>query len=153
MPGASGGALKRRLWGITCCVCELLDHSSLAVAFPVASLPENFDEARAEALVARGVAPLLGLETALGALKAAQTGPGRPGWRPAPALEPRATRLLDEAEGKRTAVSDERDRTIFGVAWQFLKGSYWVLDYDRLEHADPTIPTEDRLQLTLQIKY
>ncbi|MDW4548593.1 acetate--CoA ligase family protein [Defluviimonas sp. D31] len=70
-------------------------------AFPVSSLPENFDEARAEALVARGVAPLLGLETALGALKAAQTGPGRPGWRPAPALEPRATRLLDEAEGKR----------------------------------------------------
>ncbi|MCU9846391.1 acetate--CoA ligase family protein [Defluviimonas sp. WL0024] len=70
-------------------------------AFPVASLPENFDETRAEALVARGIAPLMGLETALGALKAAQTQPGQPGWRPAPALEPRATRLLDEAEGKR----------------------------------------------------
>ncbi len=70
-------------------------------AFPVASLPENFDEERAVALIEEGIAPLMGLETALGALKAAQTGPGRPGWRPAPALDPRASRLLDEAEGKR----------------------------------------------------
>jgi len=49
--------------------------------------------------------------------------------------------------------SDERDRTILGLAWQFLKGSYWVLDLDRLEHADPSIPTEDRIQLTLQVHY
>ncbi len=70
-------------------------------AFPVASLPENFDEERAIAMMAEGVAPLMGLETALGALKAAQTGPGRTGWRPAAALAPRETRLLDEAEGKR----------------------------------------------------
>ena len=70
-------------------------------AFPVASLPENFDEERAIALAGAGVAPLMGLETALGALKAAQTGPGRPGWRPASTLGARATRILDEAEGKR----------------------------------------------------
>ena len=69
-------------------------------AFPVASLPENFDEDRAVALIDQGIAPLMGLETALGAIRAAQTGPGRAGWRPAPALPPRATRMLDEAEGK-----------------------------------------------------
>ncbi len=69
-------------------------------AFPVSSLPENFDEARAEALMARGVVPLMGLETALSALKAAQVVPGRAGWRPLAALPVRETRLLDEAEGK-----------------------------------------------------
>ncbi|MCB2137319.1 MAG: acetate--CoA ligase family protein [Rhodobacteraceae bacterium] len=69
-------------------------------AFPVASLPENFDEDRAIALIDRGIAPLMGLDTALGALKAAQTLPGRPGWRPAAATAPRTTRMLDEAEGK-----------------------------------------------------
>ena len=69
-------------------------------AFPVASLPENFDEERAIGLIGQGVAPLMGLETALVALKAAQTGPGRPGWRPVPALADRDTRMLDESEGK-----------------------------------------------------
>ena len=69
-------------------------------AFPVSSLPENFDEARAEALMAQGIVPLMGLETALAALKSAQVAPGVPGWRPLPALPPRETRLLDEAEGK-----------------------------------------------------
>jgi len=69
-------------------------------AFPVASLPENFDEARAIDLIGRGVAPLMGLETALGALKAAQTPAGRPGWRPLPALGEAGTRLLSEAEAK-----------------------------------------------------
>lgn len=69
-------------------------------AFPVASLPENFDEARAEAMIARGVVPLLGLEAALGALRAAQTPPGAPGWRPQPPRAPRSGRTLDEAEAK-----------------------------------------------------
>ncbi|MEZ5911360.1 MAG: acetate--CoA ligase family protein [Paracoccaceae bacterium] len=69
-------------------------------AFPVASLPENFDEERAIDLIGKGVAPLMGLETALGALKAAQTLAGRPGWRPMPATPPRDTWMLDEAEGK-----------------------------------------------------
>lgn len=51
-------------------------------AFPVASLPENFDEGRAIALMDQGVAPLMGLETALVALRAAQVAPSRPGWLP-----------------------------------------------------------------------
>jgi acetate---CoA ligase (ADP-forming) len=69
-------------------------------AFPVASLPENFDEAKATALVAQGVAPLMGMETALAAIKAAQTPAGEPGWRPAPRVQARETLLLSEAAGK-----------------------------------------------------
>lgn len=69
-------------------------------AFPVASLPENFDEDRAITMIDEGIAPLMGLETALGAIKAAQTAPGQPGWRPAAALPPRETQSLSEAEGK-----------------------------------------------------
>ena len=69
-------------------------------AFPVASLPENFDEDRAIATMARGVVPLMGLETALGAIRAAQTGPGAPGWRPWPALRPGPLRMLEEASAK-----------------------------------------------------
>ncbi len=49
--------------------------------------------------------------------------------------------------------SDVTKRFIAGVAWQFFKGNYWVLDYDRLEHSLPGLETEDRVQLTLQIKY
>jgi acyl-CoA synthetase (NDP forming) len=69
-------------------------------AFPVASMPENFDEPRALALMDQGVVPLLGLDTALSALCAAQTGPGAPGWRPLAARPGRATVLLDEAQAK-----------------------------------------------------
>lgn len=69
-------------------------------AFPVSSLPENFNEDRAIALMNQGVAPLMGLETALGAIKAAQTPAGIKGWRPAAALAPRDTQLLSEADGK-----------------------------------------------------
>ena len=69
-------------------------------AFPVASLPENFDEARAIELIDRGLVPLMGLETALAAIRAAQTGPGLVGWRPWPAVPPRPRRLLDEAASK-----------------------------------------------------
>jgi acyl-CoA synthetase (NDP forming) len=70
------------------------------VALPVASLPENFGEERAAALMERGVVTLMGLETALAAIKAAQTPPGQPGWRPHPPQAPSETRLLSEAEGK-----------------------------------------------------
>lgn len=70
------------------------------IAFPVASMAENFGEARVKAMMAQGVCTLLGLETALAAIKAAQTPPGASGWRPLPALPARATRLLSEAEGK-----------------------------------------------------
>jgi len=70
-------------------------------AFPVASMPENFDEARAIALMGRGIAPLMGLETALAALRAAQTGPGRAGWRPwLPCARSRPLTLLPEGAAK-----------------------------------------------------
>lgn len=69
-------------------------------AFPVASMPENFDEAYAARLLDQGICVLMGLETALAAIKAAQTPAGATGWRPVPALAPRETALLSEAEGK-----------------------------------------------------
>ena len=69
-------------------------------AFPVASLPENFDEDMALHLMGQGVATLMGLETALAALRAAQTESGLPGWRPLPVVAPGEDRLLSEATGK-----------------------------------------------------
>jgi acyl-CoA synthetase (NDP forming) len=69
-------------------------------AFPVASLPENFDEDRAIAMMARGTVPLMGLESALGALVAAQTPPGLAGWRPLPSRKPTRLDLMDEASAK-----------------------------------------------------
>jgi len=70
------------------------------IAFPTALLAENFGEARVGAMMEQGVCALLGLETALAAIKAAQTPAGAPGWRPAPALPQRQARMLSEAEGK-----------------------------------------------------
>jgi acyl-CoA synthetase (NDP forming) len=69
-------------------------------AFPVASLPENFDEDLAIAMIARGICPLMGLAAALPAVKAAQRAPALTGWRPWPARAPGATTLLDEARAK-----------------------------------------------------
>ena len=69
-------------------------------AFPVASMAENFDEAYALRLMDQGVVTLMGLETALAAIKAAQTLPGPEGWRPATALAPRDSVLLSEADAK-----------------------------------------------------
>ena len=69
-------------------------------AFPLSSLPENFDEDTAIAMMARGVVPLMGLEAALPALKAAQRPPARPGWRPLPVQPARAAKMLDEAQAK-----------------------------------------------------
>jgi acyl-CoA synthetase (NDP forming) len=69
-------------------------------AFPVASMPENFDEAYAAELLSQGVCVLMGLETALAAIKAAQIPAGATGWRPLAALPARDTTLLSEAEGK-----------------------------------------------------
>lgn len=69
-------------------------------AFPVASLPENFDEVLAEAFMARGVVPLMGLETALEAVRAAQTAPGVAGWRPVAAQAAPEAPMLDEAAAK-----------------------------------------------------
>ncbi len=69
-------------------------------AFAVSLLPENLDEALCQDLMSRGVVPLLGMETALVALSAAQRGAGVAGWRPVVALAPRDVGMLSEAEGK-----------------------------------------------------
>ncbi|MFN4172547.1 MAG: acetate--CoA ligase family protein [Pseudorhodobacter sp.] len=69
-------------------------------AFPVSSLPENFDEDLAIELIARGICPLMGLEAALPALTAAQRAPALAEWRPMPAMPPRRTVMLDEARAK-----------------------------------------------------
>lgn len=69
-------------------------------AFAVASMPEGFGEARAEAISATGVVPLQGLETALAAIRAAQTAPGRAGWRPVPAEPERPASMLAEGDAK-----------------------------------------------------
>lgn len=69
-------------------------------ALPVASLAENFDEAVAMDLMARGVCTLMGLETALAAIKAAQLPEAVAGWRPVAVLPERESRMLTEAEGK-----------------------------------------------------
>ncbi|MCC5983787.1 MAG: acetate--CoA ligase family protein [Rhodobacteraceae bacterium] len=69
-------------------------------AFAVASLPENFDESLAEAMAARGMVALMGLETALAAIAAAQTPPARPGWTPWPASPARPVQMLDESAAK-----------------------------------------------------
>lgn len=69
-------------------------------AFAVSSLAENFDEERAVALLDQGVVTLMGLETALAAVNAAQTPACVEGWRPARPVTISDTNLLDEAEGK-----------------------------------------------------
>ncbi|WP_127104044.1 acetate--CoA ligase family protein [Pararhodobacter zhoushanensis] len=69
-------------------------------AFPVASLPENFDETRAVAMIDRGVVPLMGLETALEALAALQVPAGQIGWRPWSVTPTGRARMLDEAAAK-----------------------------------------------------
>ncbi len=70
-------------------------------AFSVASLPENFGEARAVEMIDAGMVPLMGLESALGALAAAATGPGRAGWRPLAATRGgQARRMLAEGAAK-----------------------------------------------------
>ena len=70
------------------------------IALPIASMPENFGEARAARMMARGVCALLGLETGLAAIKAAQVPAGVAGWRPLLPLLPRDVEVLTEAEGK-----------------------------------------------------
>ena len=70
------------------------------IAFPVASMAENFGEGRVVQMREQGVCALLGFETALAAIRAAQTPAGLPGWRPAQALPPREAAMLSEAEGK-----------------------------------------------------
>ncbi len=68
--------------------------------FAVSSLSDTCSEGEAQALMAQGVTPLMGLETALAALDAAAAEPGRPGWRPWARVSDGETRMLDEVEGK-----------------------------------------------------
>ena len=70
-------------------------------AFPVASLPESFDEDRTIAWMGKGIVPLMGLETALAAIRAAQLPPLRYAWRNwAPVARHGPLALLDEASAK-----------------------------------------------------
>ena len=69
-------------------------------AFAVSSLPENMDEALADTLMAQGVVPLMGLETALGAIAAAQRVAQAPAWEPWPGRSPRPAHQLSEAVAK-----------------------------------------------------
>ncbi len=69
-------------------------------AFPVASMPENFDEAHAARLMDQGVVTLMGLETALAAIRAAQVPAGPAGWSPVRPIAPRDSVMLSEAEAK-----------------------------------------------------
>ena len=51
------------------------------------------------------------------------------------------------------ATSDITQRFIIGVAWQFYKGNYWVVNYDGLRHSLAGVPTEYSIEVTLQMKY
>ena len=75
-------------------------HAAGKPAFAVASIPENLSEGLAVSMMAKGIVPLMGLECALGALKAAQTPAGIAGWQPAPAQSVRETIVLSEADAK-----------------------------------------------------
>ncbi|MFN3846823.1 MAG: acetate--CoA ligase family protein, partial [Paracoccaceae bacterium] len=69
-------------------------------AFAVSSLPENFDEPLAETMMARGVVPLMGLDTALAAIHAVQNRQTAQGWVPLPARPDRPVPILTEAAAK-----------------------------------------------------
>jgi len=69
-------------------------------AFPVSLLPEGFNEARASAMIDRGVVPLMGLRTAFEALRAAQTPKGQDGWQPWPTCPVKTAELVDEFHAK-----------------------------------------------------
>ena len=49
--------------------------------------------------------------------------------------------------------ADVRKRFIIGGAWQFVKGNYCVIDYDRLYHSEAGVPDEYSVKATLQIQY
>ena len=91
-------------------------------AFPVSSMPENFDEARAVALMDQGICTLMGLETALAAVKAAQVAAGIAGWRPLAVVPGGAAVMLDEAASKAllAAAGVAVPRGVTGVSLQAL---------------------------------
>lgn len=69
-------------------------------ALLVSSMPENFDEVMATNLLDQGVVTLMGLETALAAIRAAQTPAGWADWLPVPAVQRSDAVLVSEADGK-----------------------------------------------------
>ncbi len=69
-------------------------------AFAVSSMPENFPEDQAEAMLERGVVAMMGLDAALGAIRAAQTPAGAEGWRPVAVMPQGLARLLPESDAK-----------------------------------------------------
>jgi acetate---CoA ligase (ADP-forming) len=79
---------------------ETAQAATARPAFAVASIPENLDEALAEGLMERGCVPLMGLDTALGALAALDRASPAPDWRPWPARAPTTAQMLDEAQSK-----------------------------------------------------
>ncbi|MDV7143108.1 acetate--CoA ligase family protein [Tropicimonas sp. TH_r6] len=101
---------------------EAAARSTGKPAFPVATLPENFDEALAISLIDRGIAPLSGLETALTALAAATTPTGRSNWLPWAVGQDTPTRLLSEAEAKSDlkAVGIPVPRGVTGASLEYL---------------------------------
>ncbi len=52
-----------------------------------------------------------------------------------------------------STTADVRKRFIVGFAWQFFKGNYWVVNYDRLQHSLAGVPTEYSIEVTLQMTY
>ena len=87
-------------------------------ALLVASLSENFDEANAISLMERGIVTLMGFETALAAIHAAQTPAGWPQWHPVPAVQSLGPITVSEAEGKAilTAAGIPVPRGVAGVS-------------------------------------
>ena len=82
----------------------IVDATGPVPILAVASLPENMSEARASALLERGVCALNGLETALAAL-AAHVRARRPdAWRPVTPMASRAAVLVPE-DGAKAAIA------------------------------------------------
>ena len=69
----------------------------------------------------------------------------------------------NDDESDSSTKKDIQKRTLFGAAWQFAKGNYFLLDYETLDHSKDwsgqpagqhqSLPNEKRLQLTLQVKF
>ena len=49
--------------------------------------------------------------------------------------------------------ADVTKRFILGFAWQFFKGNYWVVAYDRLQHSLAGEPSTYSIEVTLQMVY
>jgi hypothetical protein len=49
--------------------------------------------------------------------------------------------------------NDVQKRFIAGVAYDMHKGNTWLIDYQRINHSASGIPSEDQVQLTLQVKF